>query len=222
MKNFIIYKRLSKQKQEGNQYGFDSQQADLDHFLSSIGDYKILGEFGEFFTGKGNWKDRKELVKAVEMCKATGASLLVSKIDRLGRNVASVASLLEMVDVKVATMPSATNMVVQILSSVAEEEVRSISARVTAALKVAKEKNKVKCGAAVHMNKHRVGQKLQSAVDNIYKKEDIKKIIESNIKSLTYKNIASILNNKGYLYNKGKEFNQDNVSYLCKKWGISR
>lgn len=220
MNKFVIYKRLSKQKSEGNQYGFDSQQADFDHFLKSVPDNEVIAEFGEFFTGKGDWKGRKELVKAVKLCKETGATLLVSKVDRLGRNVASVAKLLEEVDVKVATMPSATNMVVQILASVAEEEVRSISSRVSSALKAAKAKG-VLCGAAVHKNKTRRGVPCKRAT-TIPEVSKVKFIIEMNVKNKTYAKIAEILNQEGLLTESGKKFTRGNVFKLCEKWRISR
>lgn len=66
----------------------------------------------------------------MSLCKETGATLVVAKVDRLGRNVASVSALLEMVKVKIAIMPSAENMVINILAVLAEEEVKGISDRI--------------------------------------------------------------------------------------------
>lgn len=140
MKKFVVYSRLSKQKKGEAQYGMQSQENDIRYFLESVPEAEVIGEFSEFYSGKGDWKQRKELVKAVEMCKATGATLLVAKVDRLGRNNASVAILLEMIDVKIAIMPDADKMVIQLLSVLAEQEVRGMADRIKKGLAVAKSK----------------------------------------------------------------------------------
>jgi len=158
---FVIYKRLSKQKQQGNQYGFEAQDHDIAIFLSQYPDAVIISEITETFTGKTLWTQRKGLVKAVELCEQTGATLLVSKIDRLGRHVESVSHLLNRINVKIATMPSATNMVIQIMSVMAEEEARAISMRTKAALQAAKARG-VKLGGAANVGKtHNVSSKTK-------------------------------------------------------------
>ena len=158
---FVIYKRLSKQKQQGNQYGFEAQDHDIAIFLKQYPDAVIVSEITETFTGKTLWTQRKGLVKAVELCEQTGATLLVSKIDRLGRHVESVSHLLNRINVKIATMPSATNMVIQIMSVMAEEEARAISMRTKAALQAAKARG-VKLGGAANIGKtHKVSSKTK-------------------------------------------------------------
>ena len=158
---FVIYKRLSKQKQQGNQYGFEAQDHDIAIFLSQYPDAVIISEITETFTGKTLWTQRRGLVKAVELCEQTGATLLVSKIDRLGRHVESVSHLLNRINVKIATMPSATNMVIQIMSVMAEEEARAISMRTKAALQAAKARG-VKLGGAANVGKtHKVSSKTK-------------------------------------------------------------
>ena len=157
----VIYKRLSKQKQQGNQYGFEAQDHDIAIFLKQYPDAVIISEITETFTGKTLWTQRKGLVKAVELCEQTGATLLVSKIDRLGRHVESVSHLLNRINVKIATMPSATNMVIQIMSVMAEEEARAISMRTKAALQAAKARG-VKLGGAANVGKtHKVSSKTK-------------------------------------------------------------
>lgn len=220
MTKFVVYKRLSKQKQEGNQYGFDSQQVDMENFLKTQNEPQVIAEFGEFFTGKGDWQKRSELVKAVNLCKLTGASLLVSKVDRLGRNVASVARLLEIVDVKIATMPSATNMVVQILSSVAEEEARAISLRIKSALAVAKSKG-ILLGAAAHKesNKSREEKRQYKEAKGIAENfEDSLRIMRSS--GFTYDKMADKLNEQGKTTARGCSFSRKTVQRMCEKLGM--
>ncbi len=213
----IIYRRLSKQKTTDNQYGFDSQQADIDHFLKTLPSYEIVSNYAEFFSGKGSWEDRKELVKAVNLCKETGATLLVSKIDRLGRNVASVAKLLETIPVRIATMPSATNMVVQIMSAVAEEEARAISDRVKKALAVAKSNGKKLGGAAT---RRRISQ--EKSYTKIVERDSEYKEYLSNWRSkgLTLQQCADRMNEMGIKSPRGSDMTSKTVQRMCIRLGV--
>ena len=65
--------------------------------------------------------------------------LLIAKLDRLARNVAFIANLLESgVEVTAADMPEANRFVLHIMAAVAEQEGRAISERTKAALAVNK------------------------------------------------------------------------------------
>jgi DNA invertase Pin-like site-specific DNA recombinase len=65
--------------------------------------------------------------------------LLIAKLDRLARNVAFTANLLESgVEVTAADMPEANRFVLHIMAAVAEQEGRAISERTKAALAAAK------------------------------------------------------------------------------------
>lgn len=218
---FVLYHRLSKKKQQGNQYGIESQEVDIQRFLDSQENYAVIGTFAEFYSGKGDWKQRRELVKAVELCKATGATLVVAKVDRLGRNTASVATLLEMVNVRIATMPSAENMVINILAVLAEEEARAISDRVKKSLQVAKEKG-ILLGAA--------NEKYQRT--DYSKKEESKRSMEFAMSlrdSLTafrsmntpFMTIAKHLNESGKTTIRGSKFDAKAVQRLCAKLEIN-
>ena len=74
------------------------------------------------------------------------ATLLIAKLDRLARNVAFVASLMETgVDFRAADIPNADRFMLHIYAAVAEEEARKFSQRTRAALAVAKKRG-VKLG----------------------------------------------------------------------------
>lgn len=217
---FVVYKRLSKEKVEGNQYGFGSQDHDIQSFLKQIPDSEVIGEFSEIYTGKSIWTQRKELVKAVEMCEKTGANLLVSKVDRLGRQVESVSHLLNRVNVRIATMPSATNMVIQIMSVMAEEEARAISARTKAALLVAKSKG-VLIGAAVHKNRSQkiFGQRLAKSATN-FAEQYKEKLDTMRSVGLTYAQIANKFNESGIKARNGGEYSPIQIQRMCKRLSI--
>ena len=57
------------------------------------GDWALLEEVVEVESGKRN--DRPELARALALCRIHGAKLLIAKLDRLARNVAFIANLME-------------------------------------------------------------------------------------------------------------------------------
>jgi DNA invertase Pin-like site-specific DNA recombinase len=105
-------------------------------YLASIGG-ELLAEFTEVESGK---KDaRPELKAAIDLCRKTGATLLIAKLDRLARNVAFIANLLESgVRFVAVDMPNADRFMMHVYAAMAEEEGRRISERTRAALASAK------------------------------------------------------------------------------------
>ena len=79
----------------------------------------------------------------IRECKATGAILLVAKLDRLSRNLHFVTALQNSkVDFVAAVNPHATPFLIHILVAVAEHERNLISSRTKAALQAAKRRGK--------------------------------------------------------------------------------
>lgn len=219
--DFVLYHRLSKRKQQGNQYGIESQEVDIQRFLDSQEDYNIVGSFAEYYTGKGDWKQRSELVKAVDLCLKTGATLVVAKVDRLGRNTASVATLLEMVNVRIATMPSAENMMINILAVFAEEEARAISDRVKKGLKVAKEKGTLLGAASKKYNRtdYTKTEESKRSMEFAYTLKD--SLVAFRTMKTPFMTIAKHLNDGGKRTIRGSLFDAKAVQRLCSKLDIN-
>lgn len=76
------------------------------------------------------------------MVRATGAELLVAKLDRLSRDVAFIAALIKdkKVRLRVAQMPNADPFQLHLYAALAEQERKFISERTKAALKAAKDR----------------------------------------------------------------------------------
>ena len=88
----------------------------------------LLDEFEEVESGKR--ADRPALTKALRRCKATGATLIVAKLDRLSRNAAFLMARRDSgVDFVAADMPEANTLTVGILAVVAQAEREAISQR---------------------------------------------------------------------------------------------
>jgi DNA invertase Pin-like site-specific DNA recombinase len=92
--------------------------------------------------------DRPQLAAALAACKKLKAKLVVAKLDRLARNVAFTAKLMESgVEFVAADMPFANKLTIHILAAVAEHEREAISDRTRQALAAAKARG-VKLGGA--------------------------------------------------------------------------
>jgi DNA invertase Pin-like site-specific DNA recombinase len=133
---FVAYYRVSTEKQGKSGLGLDAQRLAVVDYLDS-GKWKLVGEFTEIESGKRS--DRPELEKAIAACKKLRAKLIIAKLDRLSRNVAFIATLMERkVDFVCCDNPTATKFTIHILAAVAEFERDAISARTKAALAAAK------------------------------------------------------------------------------------
>jgi len=137
MANYVAYVRVSTDRQGKSGLGLEAQEALISSFIASTPGAKLLCPIlTEVETGKND--DRPILAQAIARCHQTGATLLISKLDRLARSVSFIANLMKAVDFRVAEMPHAAPFELHIRASVAEEEARMISARTKAALAAAK------------------------------------------------------------------------------------
>jgi DNA invertase Pin-like site-specific DNA recombinase len=132
---YVTYLRVSTDRQGKSGLGLEAQRAAvLDHVA---GKGEIAAEYVEIESGKKN--DRPQLARAMAEAKRIGAVLLIAKLDRLARNVAFIANLLESgVEIAAADMPEANRFLLHIMAAVAEHEAQAISDRTRAALAAAK------------------------------------------------------------------------------------
>jgi DNA invertase Pin-like site-specific DNA recombinase len=150
---FVAYYRVSTAAQGASGLGLEAQQAAVRLYLHGQ-QGEPFREFVEIESGKHN--DRPQLRAALELCRLTGATLLIAKLDRLSRNAAFLLSLRDAgVDFIAVDNPNATRLTVGILAVVAEDERERISQRTKAALAAAKARgtklgNPVGFGGAVY------------------------------------------------------------------------
>lgn len=139
----VAYYRVSTERQGKSGVGLEAQQAAVADFIKKEG-AELVGEFIEIESGKRN--ARPELAKAMEACRRQRARLAIAKLDRLSRNLAFIANLMESrVKFVAVDNPEANEVTLQILAVFAQHERKMISERTKAALAEAKRRG-VKLG----------------------------------------------------------------------------
>ena len=142
---FVTYLRVSTERQGQSGLGLEAQRAAVAAHV--LGRGEVVAEFVEVESGKRS--DRPELALALAEAKRARAVLLIAKLDRLARNVAFIANLLESgVEVMAADMPEANRFLLHVMAAVAEHEAQAISDRTKAALVAAKARG-VKLGWSI-------------------------------------------------------------------------
>jgi DNA invertase Pin-like site-specific DNA recombinase len=132
---FVAYYRVSTDRQGRSGLGLAAQQKAVRDYLTGGG--QIIAEFTEVETGKRN--DRPELGRALAACRRHKAKLIIAKLDRLSRNLAFIAALMDAGAEFIAVdNPNANKLTLHILAAVAQHEREMIGERTKAALQAAK------------------------------------------------------------------------------------
>jgi DNA invertase Pin-like site-specific DNA recombinase len=144
MQKYIGYFRVSTKRQGLSGLGLEGQQHTASTYLRSVPDSKLIAEFVEVEHGTRKGNHRPQLAAAVSACRLHKATLLISKLDRLSRNVAFLSQMMESgVEFVCCDNPNATRLTIHILAAVAEDEAARISERTRAALQAAKRRGVV-------------------------------------------------------------------------------
>ena len=212
---FIAYYRVSTGRQGASGLGLDAQkQAVLRHLNG--GRWELLGEFVEVESGKRN--DRPKLAEAIRECKRQKATLIIAKIDRLARNVAFIANLLDSgVEFVAADFPTANKMMIQMLSVFAEFEREQISKRTKEALAAAKARG-VKLGTKDQAAMSKAGAAALKQKADAFA-EEMRPLIEGfKAQGITSTlSIASELNRRNVASRSGGRWHAGTVGRLLKR-----
>lgn len=140
-RTFVAYLRVSTDRQGKSGLGLEAQQAAINAFLRP-GDRLLAPPFVEVESGRS--VARPKLREAIVRARATGAVLLVAKLDRLARNLPFLRSLVDGgADVAFCDMPQVPpgamgRFLLSQMALVAELEAGLVSERTKAALAAAK------------------------------------------------------------------------------------
>jgi len=211
---YIAYYRVSTKRQGESQLGLKAQKHAVERFISPD---LIDQEFTEIETGT-NKRYRPILNEAIELCKKTGATLIIAKLDRLARNVAFVSSLMDsQVKFKAVDMPEANELTIHIMSAIAQHEAKAISKRVKEGLA----QSKKKLGTPANLTEKARLRGLESirhkAKNNPHNKRALAFVSGLDYNKLKLREIAEALNSNGFVTSKGKQFSTTQVIRIKSK-----
>jgi DNA invertase Pin-like site-specific DNA recombinase len=132
--SFAAYYRVSTDRQGRSGLGLEAQKKAVTDYVNGSG-WESVGEFIEVESGKRN--ERPELGNALAACRKHKAKLVIAKLDRLSRNLAFIATLMD-AGVEFVVNPHANKLTIHILAAVAQHEREMIAERTMAALRAAK------------------------------------------------------------------------------------
>lgn len=207
---YVSYFRVSTDKQGRSGLGLEAQQEAVRQYL--IGrPAAVIAEFTEVESGTKN--DRPQLALALDTCRRHKATLVIAKLDRLARNVAFIANLMDAsTDFVACDMPHASRLVLHVMAAFAEHEREMISERTKAALAAAKARG-VKLGVngvvlAAHNQAEAVAyaETLRDAVTNA-----------TQSGAHTTREIADYLNAEHILSRQGECWHRSSVARVLRR-----
>lgn len=149
LKPAVAYTRVSTREQGRSGLGLEAQRATIHQFANANG-YGVTNWYEEVETGKrvsDTLSKRPQLAAALAEAKRLSAPVIVSKLDRLSRDVHFISGLMvEKVPFIVCALPNADNFQLHLFAALAEQERAVISQRTTAALAALKARG-VKLGS---------------------------------------------------------------------------
>lgn len=220
----VSYIHVSTQRQGASGLGLDAQRAAIEQFCLD-NRYELTGEFCDVESGRKN--DRPVLRKALARARALRAVLVIGKLDRLARNVAFIANLMEAgVEFRACDVPTANRLTLHILSAVAEEEARAIGARTKIALAAAKARGTLlgssnpRCRSLTQADRQKgavTSGKRTSALARHANAEACEIAHDLRAGGLPLRSIASDLNDRGIATRNGRRWSRVQVLRLLRR-----
>jgi DNA invertase Pin-like site-specific DNA recombinase len=211
----IAYIRVSTDKQGKSGLGLGAQRKAVAQFAANEA-FRVAAEFVEIETGKGAdaLDKRPQLAAALKKAKQIKAPIVVSKLDRLSRDVHFISGLMtKRVPFIVAALGKNVDpFMLHIYAALAEKERALISERTRVALAAAKER-----GVRLGNQKQADANKAAAAARDA----DLRPIFEA-MRDEPYRDIAQSLTDRGIKTPRGGDvWNQVTVMRAMKRLGIA-
>lgn len=219
LKRFVIYRRISSQLQRDG-YSLDAQLRAVESYLKSLTcPYDVVGTFDEQETGAND--ERPKLKEAIKLAQATDATIVIARLDRIGRSL-PLLYILDRAKVSfcAADNPNCDAFSSKLMMLFAERERELIASRVKAALQVAKSRG-VKLGSKTPMIGLKIAWRAKQERATAYAERMapvVKQIQKAGCVSL--RQITVALNARGIKSPNGKEFKPQTVADLLKRTGL--
>jgi DNA invertase Pin-like site-specific DNA recombinase len=180
------------------------------------GSWSLIGEFTEIESGKRN--ERPELEKALGTCKRQKAKLVIAKLDRLSRNLAFIATLMDSgVEFAAVDNPHANKLTVHILAAVAQHEREMIAQRTKDALQAARARGVVLGNPKLDAVRDRAVASVRADADRFAKNVApiIREIQSTGVAS--HRGIAKSLNARGVATARGGQWTAVQVASILRR-----
>lgn len=226
-KQFVAYYRVSTKEQGESGLGLDAQRQTVQSQVAQRAG-EVIAEYTEVASGKR--RSRRQLEAALSACRATGASLVVAKLDRLSRvafQLLEIRDALEAarIGLLICDKPNMGLIEFSIYAAFAQDEREKISQRTKAALAARERKTGLRNGAKKGIDtRHAVSVAVAVRKENAMLDENNK--IASNVirlelaKGSSYRKIAEYLNEIGLKTVKGKCYTVSTVQHLVGLYGL--
>lgn len=219
MKQATAYIRVSDQKQGRSGLGLQAQREAIERFAEVEG-FVVVEWFEEIETGKGfDALDRRpQLAAALARSRKLRCPVLVSKLDRLSRDVAFVASLMaQRVPFIVTELGAdADSFMLHVYAALAEKERAMISARTCAALRAKRQMPGVRLGNPTNLAEaQRLGAAANAEAAATFARNVLPVVHAIQAEGVTtLRGIAEMLNARGVRTVRGGAWHPTSVTRL--------
>jgi len=212
---YVTYFRVSTASQGASGLGLDAQKHAVQSYAPDT-----IAEYVEVESGKVD--DRPQLLAAIAKCQATGATLLIAKLDRLSRDAAFLFTLRKSgVNIVAADMPSAGMLEFGVRAIFAQHEREQISMRTKAALQQAKASGKV-LGCPCPKKGAKASAKAKQAKANAYAQALTPTLLNLVDKCDSYQDLADALTLAGVSTpSGGSHWRKSSAHAVLKRAGLS-
>ena len=221
MESAVAYLRVSTQRQQRSGLGIEAQRATIARFAEAEG-LTVTAEYVEAETGKGaDALDRRpQLAAALAAARTAKCAVVVSKLDRLSRDVAFVSGLMaQRVPFMVAELGrDADPFMLHLYAALAEKERRLISERTKSAL-AAKKANGAPLGNRTNISHAgQLGRRAQRAEAGRFAK-NVLPVIRSILSRgpVGMVSIAAQLNERGIRTPRGGSWHVSSVANVLSR-----
>ena len=213
----IAYCRVSTAEQGRSGLGLDAQREAIQRFAQQEG-LEISEFFEDIQTGKGHdpLSVRPGLAKALEVAKKQKCPIVVSKLDRLSRDVAFISQtmargiLIYVAELGIDQDP----FILHLYAALSEKERRMISERTKAALQVKKQRGHL-LGNRTNLDAARkLGIQSNQQRADAYAKRLLSLILDQQAQGASYGSIAQNLNRVGVPAPKGGLWHPTQISRI--------
>ena len=215
---YVIYYRVSTDKQGRSGLGLEAQQQQVKTYLQSKPDAVVVDSYVEIDSGKK--VERKKLNKAVAHAKKAKAVLLVAKLDRVARNVRLFLELLDQVKIEFTDSPNLNNgssdsrLLLTQLAAFAEWEAAKISERTKAALSAKKARGEL-MGVMGKQNIKATNGKRKEQADNFAKQ--LAGMLIPLATTMSQRRLVDYLNQHGVKSPTGKEWRLNSLQNVLNR-----